>query len=441
MLFENSITATTATVLSVTPTAITVMVPGVNAGNISVRVNNQVLSGPAYTITSAANIANFTAPYVTGNVELYSQQMIDTFAELNKNNPQLHINGSLNINPLIVPPLSAGGITSLAGLSNINSVSGAVSISYVPVTEAPFLSTLKTAGSISLNGNGFNTLNFDNLTAAPTSISIMSLKELNSISLNGLSSVNTLSIINCAKLADLSFLSKLTAAGSISLQQLPATALGFDNLTAVTSGLSISQLNNLQSVNCPQLKSAGILSLSGCSQLSNISLGALTTLTGRLSLSGLALANLDAFRTLQTAGSLYLNANGNLSNLTGLERLTTLTAPTAVSAGITSFVPSRANGIVVTGNPKLTSLNGLQNIRSALIAYITGNATLTDLCPLKARLSVLSNAPAITYTYTSQLPLNSISRTITAKVAALTLSSNGTYATQQDNLDALDKCK
>ena len=82
--------AVAAVVQSTSATEIKATVPVTNSGNVTVTVNNQTITGPAFTFISPL------VPYISGDVRLNTQADVDAFVALNKGK-QLQIIGSLNI--------------------------------------------------------------------------------------------------------------------------------------------------------------------------------------------------------------------------------------------------------------------------------------------------------------------------------------------------------
>lgn len=348
-----------ATVQSASATEIKATVPVTNSGNVTVTVNNQTITGPIF------NFISPLVPYISGDVRLNTQADVDAFVALNKGK-QLQIIGSLNIgNP-------NSDITSVAGLSNITSVSGTLNLYYCPL------------------------------------------------------------------LTDLSFLNHITSAGAISFSYLSVTTITMDNLSTVTGDLSISSCKNLNNISFKSLANTGGLNIYSCSQLSNMDFSTLSSVSGRLTVWFTNLTNLNAFSSLQTAGSLSLYFNSALSSLHGLARLTTLSLP-AITAGTSSSVATRVNGIYIAYNPKLASLAGLQSVTAVPIIYISDNSILNDLCPLKTPINTLSAWPA--YKYTANSNNSGSNPLVTVSRPALTLINNGNYVTTKDGLAIVALCQ
>ncbi|RYE27305.1 MAG: hypothetical protein EOP45_01700 [Sphingobacteriaceae bacterium] len=344
------------TIQSVTPSEIKAVVPVTTSGTVTITIAGQNLTGPAFTYTSNSPL---TAPYTSGNVTLTTQAEVDAFVLLNKGR-QLQINGSLNI--------SGNDMTSVAGLSNITSVSGTLSIGACPLlTDVSFLNSITSAGSLSVQNSAVNKIAVDRLTGSIGSIIISSCKNLISVSLKSITGVTSKSIV-------------------------------------------------------------GSIRITACELLSGVDFSSLSSNEGGLFISGTAIADLSGFSSLQTSGSLTLSGNPSLVNFHGLEQLTALTLP--VFTGV--LAANVINGIYINNNVKLTSLNGLQNLKTVPIARIITNAMLNDFCPLKTVINTLSKLPA--YSYRNPNSYNSTS------IAALTMTNNGNYPTTQKALEAVALC-
>ena len=211
-----------------------------------------------------------------------------------------------------------------------------------------------------------------------------------------------------------------------------------DNLSTVKGSLNISSCKNLNDISFKSLANTDGLNIYSCSQLSNMDFSTLSSVSGRLTVWFTNLTDLNAFSSLQTAGSLSLYFNSALSSLNGLARLTTLSLP-AITAGTSSSVATRVNGIYIAYNPKLASLAGLQSVTDVPIIYISDNSMLNDFCPLKTPINTLSNWPG--YTYTASSGNSGSNPFVTASRPALTLINNGSYATTKDGLTVVALCQ
>ncbi len=433
-----SFNGVTGTVQSVTATEIKVVVPVTTSGTVTVTVGNQTITGPMFTFVPAF----LATPYVSGDVTLKTQAEVDAFVALNKMK-QLQITGNLNIGVPNFYDNQTNDITSVAGLSNITSVSGRIFFNKINVTEASFLNTITAVGSIWISSGGFTSLSFNNLKSFSGSFIIDALSNLTRVSINALTDVVEVRFTSCPLLTDLSFLNSITTANAIRVDGLGVSSITMDNLTslagssALSTAIWINNNNSLTKVSFRSLKTIvppslnlgyGIV-ITDCPLLSNLDFSSLTSVGGKIVLKSINISDLNAFSSLQSSGAINITGNPVLASLHGLEHLTSVTLP--AMTGSASF-----NGIYITNNAKLTTLSGLQNVTSAPIASITGNVLLNDFCSLKGPIIALNQLPAYPYTYR-----NTSDQTVQASQPALTLTNNGNYATTQDALAAVALCK
>lgn len=430
-----------ATIQSVTPKEIKVLVPVTTSGSIVIISGNNYVTGPVFTYL----FPELNAPYTSGDVTLHNQAEVDAFVALNKGR-QLQINGSLFIGAANLVSSQSNDITSLDGLSIITSVTGQVFFYKINLPEAAFLNTITSAGSISIYSCAFTSLSFAKLNSFSGSLSLNDLTKLGSVSLRLQPSVEMITISLCPLLTDLSFLSNIVTARSVMLSSTGATSIACDQLTTVRNGVSISGNSKLTSVSFQALTTigdptavlqGGSVTVSYSPLLSGINFSNLTSFGGKLTLRGVNIKDMTGFHSLNRIGGLLLDGNPSLTDLHGLEQLTSLTLTGVISSSIGgSSAISRVNGVYISNNARLASLNGLQHLSTIPIAYITGNPLLNDLCPFKASANTLSKLPAYSYKYTDQL-----GRIRTASVAALTLTNNGNYTTTADALAAVALCQ
>lgn len=275
-----------ASVISVTPTNIQVAVPAINAsGNITVKVAGQAVIGPAYT---------YIAPIPSSPIRqlvLSTQAKIDSFVAANQGKP-VDISGNLII----------GGqdVTSVAGLSNITSISGRLSI-----VDCPKLTTLSLLGNAASIGlvdcslaSNLERIELDGLTTTG-GVSFSGCKQLKAVSLKSLREINgALSFNSCLALSDVNLkglkrvsgkmylistglidcsgFSALESCGALSVQSNAALSSfrGMEQLTALTmpalfsSGMQVSLYIRLNGLFVE--KNAGLTSLSGLQNVRNV---------------------------------------------------------------------------------------------------------------------------------------------------------------------------
>ena len=421
-----SFTNVPAVIQSITATEIKAVVPKTTNGTALITTAPGITAWtPQFNYISP----ELLKPYVSGNVTLTSQADVDAFAGMNKGK-QLQITGDLNI--------QGPDITSVAGLSNITSVSGRIYLfGDRALTDAPFLNTINNAGTLYIVDCGFTSLSFNSLNSFSGIFYLNDLNKLSHISFTGLTTPASVSISNTPLLTDLSFLQNITSIGGIFLKYGGATELNMNKLTS--AGIIDIYGCDFKTINMRSLTSITStegLSLRNSPSISNLEFTALTSITGKLTLSSSNVTDMKGFSSLKSAGSLALFSNPSLSDLKGLANLTTLTSPalgTSVSFGVV------LNGIDIELNPKLTSLAGLQNVSTVPIITITRNTMLNDFCPLKGPVNILKNTPA--YSYRAQKQQLDMIVYYTSTMPALALNQNGSYATTQDALAAVALCQ
>ncbi|RDC55246.1 hypothetical protein DU508_16850 [Pedobacter chinensis] len=434
LVFFNGVKAIIETVTS---TEIKVLVPVTTSGYISVVKNNQSVTGPVFNYI----FPELNAAYVSGDVTLHNQAEVDLFVDLNKGK-QLQITGNLYVGAANLVSTQTNDITSIAGLELITSVSGQIFLYKINLPQAPFLNSVTSAGSINIYSSGFTSLSFNQLRAFSGSLTLNGLSQLNRIDIKISPNVGNISISSCPLLADMSFLNSVSFANQVSLSGIGATSIIMDKLTTVGSALSLSG-KNLTSVSFRSLTTigssapAGSLTVTASPLLASLNFNALTTMGGKLTLRGINITDMSGFGSLRSLGSILIEGNLALTDLHGLEHLTSLISAAIVTGTLAGSSPiSRVNGIYISNNAKLTSLNGLQNVTNIPIAYISDNGALNDLCPFKASIIALSKLSAYSFIYRNQLD-----QYRTTSIAALTLTKNGRYATTQNAVDEVTLCK
>ncbi|MCB9081807.1 MAG: T9SS type A sorting domain-containing protein [Lewinellaceae bacterium] len=329
----------------------------------------------------------------SGDLILFSQADVDNFETNYPSCPQFSGSitvlgaGITNLNGLSgltkvgsLNFLFANGLTSLAGLNNLDTIVGALSL-------------FNNGGLTSLGG-------LEDLDYIGGSLSILGNTSLSSLS--GLSGLNT--VVGTIGVNDNDLLSDLSGLGSLS------TVLGGLTIRGNAGMTSLSGLNSLTTL-------AGTLSIDDCASLTSLAgLGGVTMINGSVaiqnnaalsSLSGLGglssisgglvinnngtLPNLQGLGSLTTLnGGLSVSNNGSLTSLTGLSSLNTILGglniasnPQLASLSVLSSLTSIQGPLGIQGNSGLTSLNGLQNIAAGSIAdLVITNSGALSVCNL-----------------------------------------------------------
>lgn len=195
-------------------------------------------------------------------------------------------------------------------------------------------------------------------------------------SLSNLSTITErVKIINNAQLRNLNGLEKLHKLDGIEFydNKLLSDIKGFRNLDTVKSiilcrnNAALKDFAGLEKLKTTEYitidDSPGLTSLNGFQNLQYV--------THKIQLWQTGLTNLQGLNNLVHARTIEIFSNLNLLNLQGMDKLTTLTQD--------------GTALTVTRNPLLSTLNGLQNLKSLPAGGISMeyNTTLKDYCALK----------------------------------------------------------
>lgn len=429
-------------VQSVSNGEIKVLVPETTTGKVSLRIGSMAFNGPVFTYKPTAAVTalapasaaggasvtitgtNFgTSPagvMVTFNGVAAAIQSVSA-TEIKVTAPDLAANGPVYVT--IGDQVVTGPVFTFKTIFEAPYITGNVILNSQAQVDA-FVQqnkgrTLDINGSLTISGNDI------------TSVAALSM----------VSSVSTgVYISNCPALSDMAFVNNLHTTGVVSLKNLTITTFKMDQLTKVSQFITIASCKALGNISFRSLVSigsnayAGSLLISDCGQLSDLDFSVLSSADSYIHISGTAITDLSKFSALRTAGSLVLSGNPELSSLHGLENLAALTAGPIYQA----FNSVTIEGLNLSGNAKLRSLSGLQNLTNVPVITLTNNPVLEGFCPLKATINSLSRHADYSY----QTPVSTTSDVYkTVYVKALTLTNNGLYARTLDALVSLGQCK
>jgi len=366
-------------------------------------------------IAIVASCSNSDCP--PGDIVLSTQAQVNQFA-VNYPNCTV-INGNLNIDG----NLNTGDnqITNLNGLSTVQTVIGQVNIVHNPyLTGLNGLSSLKNVGgnfwiadnaSLTTFNNAFPALEtvgtlyvgfHPNLTSigqfnALTSVTWGLVIENNPMltNLNGFSNIttvgNTLNITNNATLASISGLQNINAPTLhnliikdnpvLSVCNLPNLCVYLSNVTKPrtisgnTGDCITEQAVKAQCSPCP----TGNITLTTQAAVNQLLTGypGCTEISGNLTISGSDITDLSALSGLTHVSGLIIT-NTNLVNLNALGNLVNLGGN--ANQGNSLNASSNTDGIlIISGNPLLENIQGLQNIapNTIISLTITDNAVLS----------------------------------------------------------------
>ena len=324
------------------------------------------LSGyPGHSITGQiTNMASTTAPYDMDSGRLPNEPYPSSgFTSFNlRNGANLnHVNSLVSVRNASSIDLSGTGLSSVSGLSNLQTVSGSIDLSNNSLGSLNGLGQLTSAGAVVISNSNLSSVSvLSNL----TSVAAIDFSNNRLSNVNGLNGVVTLNSLDLSGniLSNLSGLSALSGvSGLLNLSDNQLTSLG-----GLVSISSLGSLNASQNM----LTDISTLSLIATIDTLNLSRNNLIGTQGlhnimsatQIDLSHNSLRELN-LNSLRNVGALTLTDN-QLTDLTGLSGLLSATH-------------------LFLGNNRLTSLDGLENIISLTQLDIAGNPNLTDVRGIK----------------------------------------------------------
>lgn len=321
-------------------------------------------------------------------VDFYSQIELDNFQieypQCRKIMGDVFINGS--------------DISSLSGLSSINTIDGSLIIRYAnELTNLSGLDSLRTINGefYIFNNNSLQDLTgLEMIDSLPDNLSIKDNQILSDLSgLNNLKKIGTNLIVkNNDSLRSIQALSALNSvfAVKISDNYLLENLEGLENIDSIEGFIIANNNSKLESLNGIQ----NLESIGGISVYQNYSLRSLANFNNIDSLAidlfivdNYNLLKLDGLhRIKKVKGKLTIENNFNLESLQGLDSLEIIGSHMEIRGipNITNFshlenLKEIGGSIYITGNNNLSDLNGMQNITTCESMYISGNHNLKRL--------------------------------------------------------------
>ncbi len=393
-----------------------------SGSNYNGTLTNFALTGATSNWIDAAdnNVSGSCDCVVIGDVTLTTQAEVDNFVTTTLGSCGI-IEGDVTIN---------GTITDVSGFSNVHIISGDLYLEGNIADDLSGFASLTTIGGNFTLKNMTNTTSisdFSNITSLGGNFEVNNLDQLTEISIfDQIADVSSITITGNAMLSTITFdeLQTMSSSfvisfnGSLSAISVPKLTQvsgefrmtnnggGMTGLTLPllesTGNFRINDMNGLQSINVPELltvtgsfnvgscaalttltlpKLTSIdnnTSIDNCTQLTTINTTSLSTVSGNFSMDDLAISSLSFLQNVTSiGGELLIRDMINLSNLQGLDELTTLGS---FSLNDCDLVPN------LEGFPKLaiTSINSLSIGENELITTLDNSfiASLTSITTL-----------------------------------------------------------
>lgn len=356
-------------------------------GGTNVISANALGCGSSFQVSKSCNPDADCPP---GSLRFYSQEELDEFAAIYPNCKDL--NGFLQIGP----SPGASAITSLTGLSGIQTISGSLEIIQNPSLKSltGLDSLVQVGGQVSINSNDslVNLTGLGALKSISDQLSIQFNEQLSSLNGLGQMNIDSMTFLNIQNNAVLSACTypvicnyltasdnadiRFNANGCANLSQVRA-ACGI--YTCLETGVVLSSQEEVDHfpVNYPGCnRILGEVTIAGPDIENLDSLIQVEYITGSLSIfSNNVLTNLDGLSNLKSALYLDIESNPLMADLTGFSGLTAL------------------GGILLFNNPSLASLHGLEKLDYNTLSdiYIESNPNLSE-CEVSSICSFLNDS-------------------------------------------------
>jgi hypothetical protein len=297
---------------------------------------------------------------------------------------------SATLTALQFPALKSAGSLTIPNAANLTTlqfpaleaVTSILSLSLPTITSLDAFSALKTAGTLTLNG-------LTNLTAADVSGMKINRLELSGASPIGLTLTGDDEFSGALYISsppsgttDLSMtVEGFKTVGAIQIAENYYTAIDFPWLERVTGLLYFSSGSAIQSINLPNLVSAGGLQIASCAALTTLNLPELTEITGYTS----GTATLGSFTYAVTSSNITALTLPKLQSVVGDVSITGLVAARKLATIDFPALKSLTGTLTITGTSNTTfkDLSGFSTLTSAGGVTIANFTQLKDFSPLQ----------------------------------------------------------
>ncbi|MDY8138013.1 LamG-like jellyroll fold domain-containing protein [Aquimarina sp. 2201CG5-10] len=413
-----------------------------SGNNYNGTLTNFALTGATSNWIDATdnNVSGSCDCVVTGGVTLTTQAEVDNFVTTTLGSCGV-IEGDVTIN---------GTITDLSGFSNVHIISGNFQLQGNISDDLSGFSNLNTIGGNFTLKDMTNTTSitaFSNVTSLGGNFEVNNLDQLTDISiLNQIAAISSITITGNAMLSTIAFdeLQTMSSSfvitfngslGTISVPKLTDVSGEFrmnNNSSAMTSlslpllestgNFRINDMNGLQSINAPELLTvtgsfnvgscAGLTTLTlpkltsidnntsidNCTQLTTINTTSLSTVSGNFSMDDLAISSLSFLQNVTSiSGELLIRDMINLSNLQGLDELTTLGSFNITDCdlvpnleGFPKLAITSINSLNIAENELITTFDNsfLESLTSIVTLGISFNGNLVEIDALQNLVSL-----------------------------------------------------
>ena len=362
---------------------------GLTTINGSIILGHSDWGGNA-SLTSLSGLNNITS--IGGDLDIINDHSLTNLTGLNyltslganfnisNNDALININALGNLTSIGGDfGIGCGNLTSISGLGNLIVVGGDLIIGSTKVSSlAPLSGLTSIGGDLMIWTNDFlsDLAGLNNVSSIGGDLTIGRTEQLTSLagidnidagSINNIRIVNNPSLSTCGVESICDYLSN--PGGSV---EIYGNAPGCNNPPEIANACGFTMdclpYGNYYFLTQEEIDNF-MFDYPNCSEL-----------YGYTEISGKDINNLNGLTVVETMEDIRIFENDNLTNLSGLDNLTT------VGGSLNIGIPVRFG---FNGNPLLTSLSGLSNLNSVgEHLYILGNYMLNDISKLNSLLSI-----------------------------------------------------
>ncbi|MDX2087070.1 MAG: hypothetical protein SFX73_04425 [Kofleriaceae bacterium] len=273
----------------------------------------------------------------------------------------------------------------------------------VPGPSRLELDSLTELQSLSIENNPLSAIVAPELATVRDALQLVELPQLATLDLGALASARTIELrgLSALSLAQVQLGVVTHVPDMLVVERLPWSTLS--PLAAVRSVGSFAAygLSGLTSLDLPQLETAGLIHISGCSALTSLNGFANLTSATDITINGnVSLTSVTGFNQLDVASKLVIAMNPNLSSMTGFIVLRSVAGELRISeSAITQLAGfaalEEAGSVFITENDELESVAGFASLRSAGAVALTFNTKLSSV----SGFGVLESSTAFTLSF------------------------------------------
>ena len=424
--------------------------------NVFSESSNAIVGFPS--LTTIGGVLDFSAVVGLTSVSGFNNLLTVGNLIFGANPNLISINGFSSLQSItdILYIVYNENLQTISGFSSLNYVANYVISKNAILQQLPNTPLLTTINSLDIHNNPLllNLNGLNGLTTVNTSLFLATNNSLNSISaLNNLTSVSNFSINDCNSLTSLtgieniipSTINSVTLYGNsqLSVCSMPNICSFIDNGGSVYINSNAPGCNSraqvLVACGIPQSCSGNIFLFSQADVDDFVLNYGCTAITETLTISGNDITNLNGLSQLVSVGNLNISSNPLLTNLNGLNGLTTingdfyLTSNSSLNSITALSNLTLLSSIWITECNALISLSGIENISTYNLFIQIYNNSQLSVCNMTSICNTVSFQGGY---ITSNAPgCNSTSEVLSACGVSLNCQASVIYLSSQADVD------